>query len=128
MAGIPPVWVGSRRERERERERERVKNVSCTLVGWCLVKTTQVAIGRSSPSKLYSGTVSSHTHSLIDEVECAVFKIICHLKTDLDKLFVRFSVGGHYSESVDCRTQSREHHMTTRTCAQYKDSWIHHSI
>ena len=80
------------RERERERERERKKRV-----GLCLVEVAEIAIGRSSPSKLYSGTVSSHTHSLIDEVECAAFRIICHLKIRVLDSHVVMFISGHYS-------------------------------
>ena len=67
----------------------------CTLVGLCPVKVAEIAIGRSSPSKLYSGTVSTHTHSLIDEVECAAFRIICHLKTCFLDSFIVVFISGH---------------------------------
>ena len=78
---------------------------------------TEVAGGRSPPSELYSGTVSTDNHSTIDEVEGTALCVICDLETSLDKLLVRSTVGSHYSQRVESRTQSSEHHMTTGTCS-----------
>ena len=77
---------------------------------------TEVVTSRSPSSELHSDTISSHTHSLIDEVEGAATRVVCYLETSCDENFVRFSVGGHYSESIDSRTESREHHIATGTC------------
>ena len=92
------------------------ESVAHTHVGLCLVQVTEVAGGRSPPSELYSGTVSTDNHSTIDEVEGTALYVVCDLETSLNKLLIRSTVGGHYSQSVECRTQSREHHMTTGAC------------
>ena len=73
-------------------------------------------MGRSPPSELYCGTVSTHTHSTIDEVESTALRVVCDLETRPDKLLVRSAVGGHYSQSVDSRTQSRELYIATGAC------------
>ena len=81
-----------------------------THVGLCLVQVTEVASRRSPPSELYSGTVSTDNHSTIDEVEGTALRVVCDLETDFDDCFVfatiRLTVGGHYFQSIDSRTQS----------------------
>ena len=77
---------------------------------------TEVAGGRSPPSELYSGTVSTDNHSTIDEVEGTALCVICDLETSLNEGIVSPIIGGHYSQSVETWTQSREYHMTTGTC------------
>ena len=73
-------------------------------------------MGRSPPSELYCGTVSTHTHSTIDEVESTALRVVCDLETGLNESFVISIIRGHYSQSVESRTQSRELHMTTGAC------------
>ena len=97
------------------RERE---NQTHTLVGLCSVKVTKVATSRSPPSELHSDTISSHTHSLIDEVEGAATRVVYDLEMIFHESFDVVAVSGHYSESIDCRAEPREHHMTTGTCTK----------
>ena len=56
-----------------------------TLVGLCSVEVTEVVTSRSPPSELHSDTISSHTHSLIDEVEGAAIRVI----HDLGMIFTK---------------------------------------
>ena len=90
-----------------------------TLVGLHLVQVTEVATGRSSPPELHCGIVSTHTYSTINEVESTVLCIVRDLETRLDELLVRSAVGGHHSQIVDTRTQSRELYMATGACSVY---------
>ena len=62
------------------RERE---SQTHTLVGLCSVEVTEVVTSRSPPSEFHSDTISSHTHSLIDEVEGAATRVI----HDLEMIF-----------------------------------------
>ena len=89
-----------------------------TLVGLCFVEVTEVVTSRSPPSELHSDTISSHTHSLIDEVEGAAIRVIHNLEMIFHESFDVVAISGHYSESIDCRAESREHHMTTGTCTK----------
>ena len=99
------------------------ESVAHTHVGLCLVQVTEVASRRSPPSELYCGTVSTDNHSTIDEVEGTALYVVCDLETSLNKLLIRSTVGGHYSQSVECRTQAREHHMTTGACNAMVCPW-----
>ena len=89
-----------------------------TLVGLCFVEVTEVVTSRSPPSELHSDTISSDTHSLIDEVEGAAIRVVCDLEMIFHESFDVVAISGHYSESIDCRAESREHHMTTGTCTK----------
>ena len=54
----------------------------------------------------------------IDEVEGAATRVVCDLEMIFHESFDVVAVSGHYSESIDCRAESREHHMTTGTCTK----------
>ena len=74
-----------------------------TLVGVRVVQVAEVASGRSSPSELHSGHVSTHTHSSIDEVESTSLRVIGDLKMRLDDSFVRSGGGDCNSQSIGSR-------------------------
>ena len=109
------LWVSLDSLLSGERERD---SQTHTLVGLCSVEVTEVVTSRSPPSEFHSDTISSHTHSLIDEVEGAAIRVIHDLEMIFHESFDVVAISGHYSESIDCRAESREHHTTTGTCTK----------
>ena len=75
-----------------------------------------VSIGRTSPSKLHSGTVSRDGDPSVDEVEGAAQRITRDLKASLDEHLVGMAVDGHHSQCVACGVERIKHCMSTGTC------------
>ena len=59
--------------------------------------------GPLAANSIYHSTVSTDTHTTVDEVEGAAPHVVCHLETISDERFVRrVTVGGYILLSV-CR-------------------------